>query len=63
MLLTIGNTCVQLSGSSSCIIHKPLPKDDPKQRRPDITTARRELNWEPKIQLEQGLMTTIEYFR
>ena len=45
------------------ISHKPLPVDDPKVRRPDITRAKRELGWEPKIKLEDGLLPTIEYFR
>ncbi len=50
-------------GSSSPILHKPLPQDDPKQRRPDITRARQLLGWEPKVDLETGLRRTIEYFR
>ena len=50
-------------GSTSPIIHKPLPQDDPKQRRPDITRARQLLGWEPKVDLETGLRRTIEYFR
>ena len=41
----------------------PLPQDDPKQRRPDISKAKQLLNWEPKINLEQGLIKTIDYFR
>jgi UDP-glucuronate decarboxylase len=44
-------------------VHKPLPADDPKQRRPDITLARRVLKWEPQVPLEEGLKRTIEYFR
>jgi nucleoside-diphosphate-sugar epimerase len=52
-----------MTGSKSRIIYKPLPTDDPKQRRPDITRARTLLNWEPKVQLEEGLVKTIEYFR
>ena len=54
---------IDLTGSSSEIIQHPLPKDDPKQRRPDIGMARRVLNWEPNIALEQGLRRTIEYFQ
>ena len=50
-------------GSKSRIVFKPLPQDDPKQRRPDITLARRELKWEPKVPLAEGLRRTIEYFR
>jgi len=53
----------KLIGSKSRIIHKPLPVDDPKQRRPDITLAKRLLGWEPKVDLETGLRHTIEYFR
>ncbi len=41
----------------------PLPQDDPMQRQPDITLAKKELNWEPKIKLEDGLVKTIEYFK
>lgn len=48
---------------SEIIIEKELPKDDPKQRRPDITLAKEKLNWEPKISLKEGLNKTIEYFR
>jgi UDP-glucuronate decarboxylase len=54
---------LELTGSTSKIIHKPLPQDDPKQRRPDITKAKEVLNWEPTINLEDGLVKTIEYFR
>ena len=49
--------------SKSKIIYKDLPQDDPKQRQPDITLAKKELNWEPTIKLEDGLVKTIEYFR
>jgi UDP-glucuronate decarboxylase len=49
--------------SRSKICTRPLPGDDPKQRRPDISRAKRELDWEPKIQLEEGLVKTIAYFR
>jgi dTDP-glucose 4,6-dehydratase len=45
------------------IIHEPLPEDDPKQRRPDITKAKRLLGWEPKVSLEEGLKYTLDYFR
>ena len=54
---------VELTGSSSAIISHPLPTDDPKVRRPDITRARTLLGWEPTIQLRDGLVRTIEYFR
>jgi len=53
---------IALTGSKSKIGYKPLPDDDPKQRQPDITLAKRELDWEPTIKLEDGLRKTIEYF-
>jgi len=52
-----------ITGSTSSIIEKPLPQDDPRQRRPDISMAKSMLGWEPKIQLQQGLNKTIDYFR
>jgi len=52
-----------MTGSSSKIIQHPLPQDDPRQRRPDISLAKSALGWEPKIQLQQGLNKTIDYFR
>jgi UDP-glucuronate decarboxylase len=52
-----------ITGSTSSIIEKPLPQDDPRQRRPDIGMAKSVLGWEPKIQLQQGLNKTIDYFR
>ncbi|MCX6356578.1 MAG: SDR family oxidoreductase [Candidatus Aureabacteria bacterium] len=54
---------VRLIGSRSRIVHKPLPVDDPKVRQPDITIAKRELGWEPRVQLEEGLRHTIDYFK
>ena len=54
---------IRITGSQSKIDHRPLPVDDPKVRQPDISLARRELNWEPKVQFEQGIRTTIDYFR
>jgi dTDP-glucose 4,6-dehydratase len=59
----IAETIIRMTGSTSRIIYKPLPTDDPKQRRPDITRARTILRWEPTVQLEEGLVKTIEYFR
>jgi dTDP-glucose 4,6-dehydratase len=53
---------IALTGSKSKIVEKPLPEDDPKVRRPDITVARSVLGWEPKVQLEEGLQRTIAYF-
>jgi UDP-glucuronate decarboxylase len=54
---------IELTGSNSRIVQEPLPQDDPQQRQPDITKAKRELGWEPTIPLEQGLVKTIDYFR
>ena len=54
---------IKLTGSNSKILHPPLPQDDPKQRRPNIELAKRMLNWEPKIQLDEGLKRTIDYFQ
>ncbi len=59
----IAETIIRMTGSTSRIIYKDLPTDDPKQRRPDITRARTILGWEPKVQLEEGLVKTIDYFR
>ena len=53
---------ISLTGSSSSLVFEPLPQDDPRQRQPDISLARKQLAWEPKIPLEQGLTQTIEYF-
>lgn len=53
---------IDLTGSSSSLVFKPLPQDDPKQRQPDIQMARKELGWEPTIRLEEGLRKTISYF-
>jgi len=52
-----------MTGATSKIIYQPLPTDDPKQRRPDITPARTPLRWEPKVQLEEGLIKSTDYFR
>jgi len=59
----IAETIIRMTGSKSNIVYKPLPTDDPRQRRPDITRARALLHWEPEVQLEEGLVKTIEYFR
>jgi UDP-glucuronate decarboxylase len=53
---------IKLTNSNSKLVYMPLPKDDPMQRKPDITLAKQHLSWEPKIQLETGLTKTIEYF-
>lgn len=58
----LAETIIELTGSSSRIAHMPLPTDDPKQRRPDISNARELLGWTPTVQLRDGLVKTIEYF-
>jgi dTDP-glucose 4,6-dehydratase len=59
----IARLIIRMTGSKSRVVFKPLPTDDPKVRRPDITRARSVLGWEPKVGLEEGLTSTIEYFR
>lgn len=59
----LAKTIIQLTDSKSKIIYKSLPEDDPKQRRPDITKAKKILKWEPKVNLTQGLTETIKYFK
>jgi len=59
----IARTIIRLIGSTSKIIYRPLPVDDPRQRRPDITRARTLLGWEPTVGLEEGLKKSIEYFK
>jgi dTDP-glucose 4,6-dehydratase len=54
---------IAVCGSASKIRFEPLPQDDPKQRRPDISKARSLLGWEPKVELEAGLKLSLEYFR
>ncbi|OGW24281.1 MAG: NAD-dependent dehydratase [Nitrospirae bacterium GWB2_47_37] len=62
-ILELAQKVVDLAGSKSNIIFKSLPDDDPKQRQPDITVAKKELGWEHTIKLEEGLIKTIEYFK
>lgn len=63
-ILQLAEKVIEMTGSTSHIIHMPLPSDDPTQRRPDITVAHRGLSgWQPEIQLEEGLKKTIEYFK
>jgi dTDP-glucose 4,6-dehydratase len=62
-VMQFAETIQRLTGTRSTIVHKPLPTDDPKQRRPDITKAKALLGWEPKVNLEDGLAATIDYFR
>jgi UDP-glucuronate decarboxylase len=62
-ILELAQKIIELTGSNSKIVFKPLPQDDPRRRCPDITKAKIILNWEPKISLEEGLKRTIEYFK
>ncbi len=62
-LLDLANRIIEYTESKSKLVFKDLPEDDPKQRRPDISLAKKELGWEPKTHLEEGLKKTIEYFR
>jgi len=61
-ILALAEKVIEMTGSKSKIEKKPLPSDDPKQRKPNITLAKEKLGWEPKIMLEDGLKPTIEYF-
>jgi UDP-glucuronate decarboxylase len=62
-MLELAEKVIALTNSSSSLIHKPLPKDDPRQRKPDIRLAKSVLGWQPKINLMNGLTKTIDYFR
>jgi UDP-glucuronate decarboxylase len=62
-MLELAETVLKLTGSSSKLVHKPLPEDDPKQRQPDISLAKGKLDWEPAVPLEEGLERTVAYFR
>jgi dTDP-glucose 4,6-dehydratase len=62
-ILEFAERIIELTKSSSPIVRRPLPEDDPRQRQPDISKARRILGWEPKIALKDGLKETVEYFR
>jgi UDP-glucuronate decarboxylase len=62
-ILELAERIIRLAGSCSKIVFKPLPADDPPQRRPDIGLARRKLGWQPTIELEEGLRRTIDFFR
>jgi UDP-glucuronate decarboxylase len=59
----LAETVIRLTCSKSKMIFRPLPADDPTQRKPDISMAKKILKWEPKIQLEEGLIQTIDYFK
>lgn len=62
-ILELAERIIAMAGSRSGLVFKPLPSDDPAQRRPDITLARQHLGWEPRVPLEIGLARTVEYFR
>lgn len=62
-MLQLAELVIKLTGSDSKIVHMPLPQDDPTQRKPVIELAKKELDWEPTIKLEDGLVKTIEYFK
>jgi len=61
-MLELAHKIIELTGSRSKIVHRPLPEDDPVQRKPVISLAKKELNWEPKVILEDGIKKTITYF-
>ncbi len=62
-ILELAKKIIELTKSKSKIVYNPLPKDDPKQRQPEISLAKEKLNWEPKIKLEEGLKKTVDYFK
>jgi UDP-glucuronate decarboxylase len=62
-ILELADKIITLTGSNSTIVYKPLPQDDPLQRKPDITLAREKLGWNPVTELENGLQRTIDYFK
>ena len=62
-ILKLAEKIIEMTGSKSQIVYEKLPEDDPIQRKPDISLAKKHLNnWEPKVKLEDGLVKTIEYF-
>lgn len=62
-ILDFAKLIIEITGTNSKIVHKPLPSDDPVKRRPDITRAQKELGWTPQIYIYEGLEKTIEYFK
>jgi UDP-glucuronate decarboxylase len=62
-MIELAELVLELTGSSSTLVHKELPRDDPKQRQPDITLARERLGWQPSVPVRDGLRQTVEYFR
>jgi UDP-glucuronate decarboxylase len=61
-MIQLAELIIELTGSKSKIEYKPLPADDPKQRRPDISKAQKELNWRPTVELREGIEVSIPYF-
>ncbi len=61
-IIELANMIIELTNSKSKVVFKPLPENDPKQRKPDITLAKNKLNWQPKTSIKEGLMKTIAYF-
>lgn len=62
-ILELAEKVIKLTGSKSKIVYKPTPSDDPMMRQPDISIAKKELDWAPKTQLDEGLLKTIEFFK
>jgi dTDP-glucose 4,6-dehydratase len=62
-ILECARIVLKVTGANSPLSYKPLPEDDPQQRRPDISRARQQLGWEPKVNLETGLKLSLDYFR
>jgi UDP-glucuronate decarboxylase len=62
-MLELAEKVIAMTGSKSKIVFRPLPSDDPKMRKPDISLAKEKLDWEPKVKLDEGLAKTIEYFK
>jgi len=61
-MIELAEAVKELTGSRSELVHQPLPQDDPRQRQPNISLAREQLGWEPKVSLREGLRPTIAYF-
>jgi dTDP-glucose 4,6-dehydratase len=62
-MLEFADEIIRATGSRSKVVHKPLPQDDPKQRKPNITKAKKILGWSPKVPLAEGMAKTIAYFK